>query len=177
MATYIFIMHHCPPKSESPSFIISLRTLGTVSFTRVPTEMAKAMAQHCLYVKAQCTHLNLEGEDQLPAPPSERGAVPSCQTSAIHTWLISECTVSSLSPSSENGRCVWFWRMSVWEKVWNKHHLNSACWGNIIPTAGTSAHLLMQGPLHTWPTILTSSQGRDALVPIWWWKNLSLWAF
>ena len=140
--------------------------------------MAMAMAQHCLYIKAQCIHLNLEGEDQLPAPPSEGGRSYSPLPNVCHPHVVDIRIHSQFPFPKLRKRQMWAWfsQMSVWEKVWNKHHLNSACWGTIIPTAGTSAHLL-KGPLHMWPTILTTSQVWDTLVPIWWWKNLSLWAF
>lgn len=102
MATYIFLMHHCPPNvCLQVSFSIPLGTLGTVSFTRIPTEMPMAMAQHCLDIKAQRPHQFLEGEDQLPAPSSEGGGVPSSQMSAIHTWLISEYTETGSFPYAQ----------------------------------------------------------------------------
>lgn len=60
-----------------------------------------AMAQHCLDIKAQRPHQFLEGEDQLPAPSSEGGGVPSSQMSAIHTWLISEYTETGSFPYAQ----------------------------------------------------------------------------
>lgn len=78
------------------SFSISLGTLGTVSFTRVPTELPMAMAQYCLCIKTLCTHLCLEGEDQLPTSSSGRGDVPpaKCPPSTlfealtVHGWYL-----------------------------------------------------------------------------------------
>lgn len=103
MATNIFIMHRCPPNVSMFHFPSLWGHLEQSSLPGFPTETPMAMAQHCLCIEAQCTHLFLEGEDQLPAPSSEIRGGPSCQTTTIHTWSMSEN--SFLSLRSENGAC------------------------------------------------------------------------
>lgn len=107
------------------SFSTSLRTLGTVSFTRVPQRWPlKALPLH----KRSVCPPELRGSLQ----PSLRGRSCSLPASpSVHTWLIPEHTVSSLSPKLRKRQmCLSLTNGCLRESV-NKRLPDSA---NIIPT-------------------------------------------
>lgn len=100
--------------------------------------MPMAMAQCCFCIKILCTHLCMEGEDQLPAPSSKRGGIPpaTChhQTSwsPHNAWLISEHTESVSFPYTH--------KMADMSLVLsNQYKMFEIKTTHMVPTGGTTS--------------------------------------
>ena len=97
-----------PPKSESLSFVFHLSEDSWDGLLyQGPHRDGHGHGSALPLHKGSVYPLELGGgKTSFQAlPRREGGAIPSCQTSAIHTWSISEYTVSFLSLSSEKGKC------------------------------------------------------------------------
>lgn len=146
VATHIFIMHHCPPKSESPSFIFHLSEDSWDSLLYQGPHRDGRGSALPLHKRSVCPPEL--GGGRPASSPSLRGRSCSllpnvCRPHMVDTGAHSQFPFPKLR---KRQMCLVLTNGCLRESV--KQTSPGQCWGNIIPTVGTRAHPLMQGPLH-----------------------------